>query len=171
MSVLTTHSLLLNIGIPLDDYFDMVSAVKLIPFSLKDKVLILGTKATINSGVYQGVLKEKNISYEVFSPSSLAGNIEIGDIPSVVSNIEEIIVFAKKTETTHILYACTHYPLVSDFFISVAEKNKWFGKYIDPATYLAKEIEGLFLCGESLSFFETSLHTKVFDEYVEKYKK
>jgi glutamate racemase len=169
MSVFTTKQLLKEVGIPESNYFDMVSAVEIIPFTPCAKVLIVGTKATIASGVYQQILESKNISYEVYSPVNLAGSIERGDISDIRSSILEVIQNAIEANADSILYACTHYPLAHDIFLDTAKKYAWNGEYIDPAVYLGQLVKMCNLEGSTTSTFLTSLTTEAFTEQVKKH--
>ena len=169
MSVLTTEKLLHEVHIDPEYYFDMISAVKVIPFEATKKVLIIGTKATIASGVYQQILKQKNIVHDAYCPSTLAGDIERGDAEAITRSVEEVLLYALEVKAGIILYACTHYPLVSDTFTLLAVKHEWRGEYIDPAFYLAKNIQELRICGESLNDFQTSLPTEAFLKCVKKH--
>lgn len=164
MSVLTTKKLLSEISITEDNYFDMIDAFKNIPFLQKDKVLILGTRATISSSVYQDILSNKGVLYEVFTPADLAGSIEYSDESSIIKSCDEAISIAKNSQCTHVVYACTHYPLVHEYFIAAKNAYKWEGEFIDPAVYLAKIIQNLNLLGASKTVFETSLATEAFSK-------
>lgn len=171
MSVLTTKKLLQDMGIPEKQYLDMVSAVTMIPFEKESHVLIIGTKATIASDVYQSILNDKKISYEVFSPYLLAGDIEKGDHEAIISSIKEIIEFAVNGKATHILYACTHYPLVNDMFTREALRflPSWTGVFVDPAHYIAESVEEWNIVGDGTTSFETSLETEVFKDYSKRF--
>lgn len=169
ISVLTTEKLLHEVHIDPEYYFDMISAVKVIPFETTKKVLIIGTKATITSGVYQQIFKQKNILHDTYCPSTLAGDIELDDTEAIAKSIEEVLTYALEINAETILYACTHYPLVSDMFISLATNYGWNGEYIDPAFYLGKNIQKLRIQGESRSNFQASLHTQAFLKCVKKY--
>lgn len=164
MSVLTTEELLRDNGIPPEKYLDMVGAVTRIPFVEKDRVLIVGTKATLESDIYQHILEGKKILYTVFSPLLLAGDIEKGNSDGVASSVKEIVELAIKSKATHILYACTHYPLVDNVFKEQAIKSLWYGEFVDPACYVALSVQKWNLSGNSVSYFETSSETDVFKE-------
>lgn len=168
MSVFTTDTLLHEMGIGKEKYIDMVGAVKIISFEEGDIVLIVGTNATIASGVYQSILQEKKISFEVFSPVALAGNIEKGDRCASVNDVDEVLLCAIKGKANKILYACTHYPLVDNLFKEKAQEHAWGGVFIDPAFHIGKKISEWNLSGTSGSIFETSLETDVFRDYKKK---
>lgn len=168
MSVNTTDALLKDVGIERERYVDMIDAVTKIPYSQMDVVLIVGTQATINSDVYQSILRDKNISHDVFVPTTLAGEIEKGDEEEIVKSIKEILLYAKNVGSTNILYACTHYPLVSPLFEQEAKEVSWSGSFNNPARYVQDTILEWNVSGSSCTEFETSLETKVFEEYRKK---
>ena len=170
MSVLTTKTLLKDVGISEENYFDMISAVDHVPVHSIKKVLIIGTVATIRQEIYQNIFSSKNISYEVCTPITLAGNIEKGDIALITEDCKTIIAIAKKVHATHILYACTHYPLAHEYFLEAATLQTWSGVFIDPAIYLGQIISNLAITGKENSIFETSLITEGFVRCVKKYQ-
>lgn len=162
MSVLTTKALLEELHIEEEKYFDMISAVKCIPFGLSDKILIIGTTATLQSQVYQSILEEKGVPYAVYSPTLLAGSIEQNNKAEIEIECEKIVSLALDCGANKVLYACTHYPLIHDNFLQAAKHNNWNGVYIDPAVYLGRIISELNLTGDNQSTFEASLLTDTF---------
>jgi glutamate racemase len=169
MSVVTTEKVLREVGVTKERYVDMIDAVRHTTFPADAKVLIIGTQATITSGVYQAILEEKKIAFDVFCPRTLAGNIEQGN-SDITIDIEKIMSVAVAMQATHILYACTHYPLVGALFVDEAKRVSWTGIFVDPAHYVAMSVMDWKLKGGKISTFETSLETDVFKEYREKMK-
>lgn len=165
MSVLTTKNLLKEVGIAEERYIDMTMAIKKISFQEDTHVLIVGTKATIASSVYQSILLEKSIRFQVFTPYLLAGYIEQGDVDAITLLVDQVILFARDIQATHIVYACTHYPLVDGIFKARALFLGWDGSFIDPAVYVAEIVKHWNLQGSHLSTFMTSLETPIFKEY------
>lgn len=165
MSVLTTKSILRDLHIDNEKYFDMIYAVKNVEFKNDATVLIIGTAATIKSGVYQDILNEKNISNFVYSPIQLAGYIEENNITAIHNECNNIILHAKKFGANVVVYACTHYPLADAYFLDAAQKNNWEGEFIDPAQNLGNLISKLDLTGDGSSLFEASSMTIAFKEY------
>lgn len=168
MSVLTTEKLLVEAGVEGKKYIDMTSAVQAMTFPKGARVLVVGTKATITSSVYQHILADKGVACEVYVPLSLAGAIEKGDTQAILKDIDSIISFVNTVSATHILYACTHYPLVHALFKEGAGAHGWSGVFVDPAEYIAMKVEAWHLEGNHTTRFETSLETDVFREYQEK---
>jgi glutamate racemase len=143
-SVLFTEKLLEELSFSPFSYIEMTyPTIKHFPFLENGSLLILATKATINSGVYQKGLLEKK---KVAQISSLI-------VPNLVFLIEngrkekEIYVYIKKILShienenyTHILLGCTHFPLVKETFRRVLdEKGKQKVEIIDPAFFVAEE--------------------------------
>lgn len=96
------------------------SMMKFLQESLENKVVILGTKTTIESCVYQDLLLEKGISsnqiLQLACPN-LAKNIE--RLPNLEANREQIKSFCQKISQmdinnhTALAFCCTHYGYVS----------------------------------------------------------
>lgn len=165
MSVHTTQKVLEEAGIAIGRYIDMVASVQKILFPVTAKVLIVGTKATIDSEVYQGILRGNEIMLDVFAPQGLAGNIEKDDSSAIKADIKDILAHAKKVQASHILYACTHYPLVDGLFKEEAVRIGWRGEFVDPALSLAQEMKKWKVSGTRQLTLETSLETPVFKDY------
>lgn len=165
MSVNTTERLLAEVGIPKENYIDMIDAVKLIPFDRYSKVLIIATSATINSGLYQLILKEKGIMTSTYVPETLAKDIEVGNLVVIETSIKKIIDTALSSKATHILYACTHYPLVDVQFKAIAHKKEWKGLFVDPSVYVAQLVSSWNLAGTRNLQMETSKETEEFKSY------
>lgn len=166
MSVNMTDKILKDCGIDSSRYMDMLRAFKDCTNLPSDsKVIVFGTRATISSGAYQEVLNEKNIQTDEYIFKTLAGLIEnrkeinereIHDMVSVG------MLYAKDLGATHILYGCTHYPLVDDIFKKCAKKIEWNGVFIDPAIYVGDVVAKWNLDGKSSTFFEASEVTEEF---------
>lgn len=171
MSVLMTEKLLQECDIEDFLYVDMICAFKkysVLPLSAK--VLLIGTQATIKSNVYQNFLKEKVDTVFEYVPSTLAGDIElnIGD-EKLKEIIAPIILNAKENNATHIVYGCTHYPLVRNVFQSCANDIGWNGTFIDPAKYVAQSVSEWNIFGNNLVTSESSKETEAFIRYRDSY--
>jgi glutamate racemase len=87
------------------------------------KILILGTKATINSGKYEKLLKEhgyKNI--ESLSPSLFVPIVEEGLFEGEVLKTVMEHYFKNVSQPDAIILGCTHFPLIAK------EIHKYFPK-------------------------------------------
>ncbi len=166
MSVNMTDKILKDCGIDDDKYVDMIRAFKnYSKLPTDSKVVVFGTKATIFSGAYQEVLSGNNIQVEEYIFKTLAGLIEKKE--EVDENeIREIVLsgvmYAKEVEATHVLYGCTHYPLIDDIFKKSAKSIDWGGTFIDPAIYVGMAVSDWKLDGRKNTFFEASEVTEEF---------
>ena len=151
MSVLTTNQVLKECHLNPDNYIDMIRAFDAhAPFVSDASVLIIATAATIRSGAYQKVLTQKGVTSHTFIYEDLAHAIESNTSrKELLSIVERSIVFADSIKATHIVYGCTHYPLISTLFEEVKEQIHWLGEFIDPAIYVAEEVKKWNLKGES----------------------
>ncbi len=165
MSVVTTEKILNECGIPKEKYIDMVDAVTSISFPLDSRVVIVGTKATIESKVYQSILSSKGATFTTYTPVMLAGEIENNASIEISRSIEGVIAHAIVSKATHILYACTHYPLVDAFFKEEALKQGWQGSFIDPSIQIALAVSEWNLSGSRTIEFRTSKETEMFTSY------
>lgn len=173
MSVVTTNALLKKCGVRGDHYIDMTRAYNAHSvFSGNEVVLVLGTNATIKSGTYQSILQSKGILCYEHSYSSLAGAIEEGDNhETLVGLIKPAFLFAKLMNVTHILYGCTHYPLVHSVFLRAAKEVGWNGEFIDPAHCVAQTVASWNLSGNNNLAYEASKETEVFKKMVSQMEK
>lgn len=165
MSVHMTEKILDEVGIPKGNYIDMIDAARRIPFPRNARVLVIGTKATISSGAYTAILDKKKVSSDIFVPMVLAGKIEEGDSDAIRISVASVLAEAVSFRSTHIVYACTHYPLVDSFFREEALHRGWTGEFVDPAAYMAQEVGRWGLDGSRRITFETSKETPAFKEY------
>jgi glutamate racemase len=163
MSVHTTDKVLKECGIEKEKYLDMIDAVRRTVFPEGASVLIVGTQATIDSGVYQEILRKSDLSFQTSVAKDLAGNIERNDEIGIRKNILEII--SSATQASHILYACTHYPLADELFRQEAARQNWKGEFINPAVALTGEVKKWQMRGMRVLTLETSLETDAFKDY------
>ncbi len=134
----------------IDDYKDkydfpimdiITPTVEHVTASKKDGIGILGTAFTIESGTYQKKLISLNDKIKIVGESSseLATFIDNGDFDSPA--IKKVINhhlnnITKDNEVSHLILACTHYPIVEDL-IKLEAPNL---EIINPAYYLAEKI-------------------------------
>lgn len=166
MSVHTTEDLIKEAGIEKENYLDMVTVIKKFLSIDKDSsILIVGTNATIDSGVYQNLLSDKIKNINTFIPKDLAQAVEEDNREIIRNNIKDILNHANKVKTTHVLYACTHYPLVHDEFEKYKNEIDWKGDFIDPAMYVSQAVKDWDLSGGGSILFQTSKETDVFKKH------
>lgn len=173
MSVLTTNVLLEECHIEESNYVDMIRAFKKWFDAPKgSSVLILGTQATVISGEYQFYLERNGYRVFEYVPHDLARAIEESrDKETIVAMIKPALLYAQAVGVTHILFCCTHYPLVKDIFTEVASLCLWKGEFVDPACFVRQEVSSWNLADEKQTIlFETSKETDAFKQFSGRYR-
>ena len=112
------------------------------------KIGVIGTKATIQSGIYKNKLLEKNSSLSVASLETplLAPMIEEGFFNQEISStiIKNYLNDKKLDKIDILVLACTHYPLIQNEIISfynkidVIDSSKIIADYIHEELYKSK---------------------------------
>ncbi len=139
---------------------------------------ILGTEFTINSKIYQNLLKERNpdISISVEGSRDLAALIDRGDFDS--AEIKKIISkhinnLQNKGDVYNLVLACTHYPIVDNIFREITPEIK----IIDPGFEQAKAIRAYLhnnhlekKTPNGLLEINTSGNTQVYELVIQKLK-
>lgn len=166
MSVHTTNALLEEVGILRERYIDMTDAVSKLSFTPRTRVLIVATKATIASGVYQTTLIQKGVLFDVFTPGRLALAIEEGNDFEIGESVREVVSYALSAHVSYVLYACTHYPLVHDVFVEESKKQSLVCEFVDPAKKVAELVSLWNLAGDTSTLFESSKDSEVFSSFV-----
>ncbi|MFA5131717.1 MAG: aspartate/glutamate racemase family protein [Candidatus Paceibacterota bacterium] len=172
MSVHMTEKLLRECDVDHHHYIDIIIAFKKYCDVPNDsRILVIGTQATITSQIYQTHLRGTVAAVFEYAPRTLAGSIESNiDEESLYAEILPVVIYAKEVGATHLLYGCTHYPLVHNVFVRAATTAGWEGKYIDPALYVAQAVSEWGLEGEGKAAFETSKDTEVFTKFASEYR-
>ena len=112
------------------------------------KIGVIGTKATIQSGIYENKLLEKNSSLSVASLETplLAPMIEEGFFNQEISStiIKNYLNDKKLDKIDILVLACTHYPLIQNEIISfynkidVIDSSEIIADYIHEELYKSK---------------------------------
>jgi len=128
------------------------------------KIGIIGTKGTINSGIYPQKISVKNTNAEVKSLATplLAAMIEEGFIEGKISEtiIHNYLNHDTLKEIDQLILACTHYPLIQNLI-----ENFYQGKVeiIDSASQVAKHIKEILEKNSLLSDKKADHHFFVSD--------
>lgn len=108
----------------------------------KKKIGVIGTRGTIKSGIYQRLLKEKDVKMEVFSAACplLVPLAEEGWLsrPETRKIIRYYLRPLKLAGIDVLILACTHYPLMKTLIASIAGKRI---KLVDPANEVAIRVQ------------------------------
>ncbi len=171
MSVFTTNQVLKESNLKPDNYIDMIRAFDIHALFTRDAiVLIIATAATIHSEAYQKVLTKKGVAFYTFIYEDLAYAIENNaSRKELLTIVEKSIIFAQSIKATHIVYGCTHYPLIGMLFEEIKNKILWHGEFIDPAMYVLEEVKKWNLKGQSSFVPYSSKDTPAFISNVIKF--
>ena len=112
--------------------FNVVSPVLEKLKQSKEKIGVIGTRATINSGVYSKLNKATQIPCPLFVPF-----IEEGEIKGKL--IESLVIkYIGKLKVEILVLACTHYPIIKDIIKKVLPNTK----LINPGILVAEKLKG-----------------------------
>lgn len=169
MSVVTTKELKEELGL-LEHYTDMIDAfANHSIFCNGERILVIGTVATIRNGSYEEILKNKGVPVASLAMPHLASHIEQESGREILlEETKTAIIAAKEHGASHILFGCTHYPLISHIFYEAQEMLSWGGEFIDPSIYIAGVVESWQLKGHKQTEYYASKNTEVFLEYSNK---
>jgi glutamate racemase len=140
--------------------------------SSKDNIGVIGTKATIQSGVYERKIKMLSSIEKINSLATplLAPMIEEGFIDEAISNtvVSNYLSNKKLANIDHLILACTHYPLIRQ---EITDYYKRKINVIDSANivvkYIAKKLDAYELLNNRKStehHFYVSNYTKSFEK-------
>jgi len=136
------------------------------------KIGVIGTKATIQSGVYKKKIQRLCNSAQVVSIATplLAPMIEEGFINEAISHtvIANYLSNKKLTAIDHLILACTHYPLIHQNI-----KDYYKGKVvvIDSVNIIAKYIAKQLEMDNLLNNSSTTEHHFYVSNYTESFEK
>ena len=128
------------------------------------KIAILGTQATVSSGLYQKLLQEAipNVEVQAIACPLLVHLVEEEylDHPFVSLIIQEYLASLKKNHTDCIILACTHFPLL----LKQIQKELPQGiRLIDPGMYCAHSLKKIL---EEKQLLNLSTETPTYRFYV-----
>ncbi len=111
--------------------FDVVSSVLESLKESKKKIGVIGTRATINSGIYSKLNKVTQIPCPIFVPF-----IEEGETRGeLIHNLVKKYIGNLKVDT--LVLACTHYPIIKDVIENVLPETK----LINPGILVAEKLK------------------------------
>jgi glutamate racemase len=134
LSVNVTETILEEVNISKDCYTDMVLATSGHAQAFAgEKVFLLATGATIQSGAYRELLAPTLSSYRELALPLLAGALEKGD-DALIQEALEILPEVGEGET--LFLGCTHFPLaLAELTLKSGDRN-----VIDPAFFVREEV-------------------------------
>lgn len=149
--------------LPISDY----GILGLSKIANNQNTLVVATKATINSGIYQRACEKYNIKADFISPISF---VPIVESMQYSKSSEYFVEYFQKNDYENILYACTHYPFLEKEFKAYFPK----ANLLDPAKILATTIKNEY-CKEEFEFgikidFKASKDIKILQDFYERIK-
>lgn len=120
------------------------AAIAAVKITKNGRIGIIGTRATINSGIYKQKLKEINSNLNIYSEACplLVSLIEEGwtDRPETKTILAEYLKPLKARKIDTLILGCTHYPFIKNLI----QKEMGGGvKLIDCGEALAKQLSDL----------------------------
>lgn len=157
------------------DVIEMVGPTVAALAPRKKKIAVLGTEATIRSGIYQEAFKKVGCDIVPITVPALAGLIEAGASRAQIKmSVEEAAAKMIDRGAEIISLSCTHYPFVSEIFAECLKEQGSDIELFDPADAVAQEVANRFdVVGEGLPAqagklrFVVSKESPVFSKYVE----
>jgi len=109
--------------------------------SQRDKKFgLVGTHATVRSGMYTKAFAKRGVSLETFPVSGLVEAIENREDEKVIEQfVEKALIELSKKGCDSVILGCTQYPLVENVFKNVANKIGGID-IVNPARFVAKEV-------------------------------
>lgn len=114
---------------------------------------LIGGRRTVLSGVYQKAFAERGINVKQRIAQPLSGLIESGDISSDNLRGECRRIMTPLKNCSHILLACTHYPVITDVLKDFVSTQTTF---IDPSKTLVEKVRTWGLRSSGTDEFLTS---------------
>jgi glutamate racemase len=135
-------------------------------------VLVLATRATVESNVYQEGFHMLGIEAHGVALPELVRQIEAGAPPeTLATTIRETLAHHPRRDYTHIVLGCTHYPLVRDVFENVLRELGFVADVVDPAVPVAEAVTERFdIKGAGAITFLTSKQSDVFDRFTREFR-
>lgn len=153
------------------DIIEMVGPTVAALAPRKKKIAVLGTQATVRSGIYQEAFRKAGCDIIPIEVPALASLIENGanreDIKTLVG---QAVIEAVEKGAEIISLSCTHYPFARNVFEQFLFRTRVLNKIeiFDPANAVAEEVAGRFdTSGQGRLRFMVSKRSPVFSKYVE----
>lgn len=138
----------------------------------ENNIGVIGTKATISSGIYERKIKEIRSSAKINSLATplLVPMIEEGFINETISNtiIANYLSNKKLANIDHLILACTHYPLIQQ---EIKDYYKGNVNVIDSANIVAKYIAKQLKEADLLNNVKSTKHHFYVSNYTESFEK
>lgn len=158
------------LGIPRANIIEMVGPTVSSFRGSEARVLVVATKATIDSHVYQDGFRVLGVGAHGIALPELASLIETNAGDDAYKHIIRLALLPfQGTDLTHIVLGCTHFPLVAHVFTEVIEELGMKAELVDPAVVVVDHVINQFtVTGSGTTKIIVSNESAVFDQYVQK---
>jgi glutamate racemase len=136
--------------------------------TVKGDILVLATRATILSEIYQRAFLSVNINAIGLPLPDLVTLIEHGGSrDAMFAMIHQALISQKEQRYSHIILGCTHFPLVREVFEEVLVSLRIHAELIDPAEAVAQAVVTRFdTAGKGSMRLLTSAKSLIFESFV-----
>ncbi len=133
--------------------------------------LVLATRATVESAVYQSGFNALGIQASAIAIPDLVQHIESGaPVTTLHDTIRTALTPLAGMSYTHIVLGCTHFPLIRGVFEAVFNELGIDAILVDPAESVVDTVEQRFtLTGAGGTFVHTSKQSSIFTGYLHEY--
>ncbi len=109
------------------------------------RVLVVATRATVESRIYQDAFRMIGIPADGVAIPDLVPHIEGGGSRSAMAPLVHAALSPyAHGNYTHVILGCTHFPLVRDVFEEALSQQDWRGVLVDPADAVADAVTARF---------------------------
>lgn len=132
-------------------------------------VLVLATRATIESGIYEEGLRMVGCTADGVPIPDLVGLIEQGaSRDTILPLVRSALAPLARDTYTHVILGCTHFPLVRDVFEEAVSERDDSVTLVDPAVpVVTAALERFHTAGTGAVSIHTSQASTVFSGYAE----
>jgi glutamate racemase len=155
-------------GFPFEKVVEMVGPTVHSFLHTQARVLVLATRATVASRIYQDEFRKIGIEAVGVALPNLVTLIEgEGDRVLMEEMVHKTLSESLSPDFTHVILGCTHFPLVRDVFEKVLASLEVDVVLVDPAESVAHTVMTHFdTSGESGTRFLVSARSQVFESFL-----
>lgn len=160
-----------KLDVPYAHVIEMVGPTVASLRGVTGKVLVVATRATIESGVYERGLSEQGVLSTGLALPRLVECIERGEeIGTIMAMLRKALAPYCTREYTHLVLGCTHFPIVEEVFTATLEHHNADMCIVNPATAVTEAIcERFCVAGSGTTRFIISKRSNIFERYVRQF--
>lgn len=161
-----------KLDVPYAHVIEMVSPTVASLRDVTGKVLVVATRATIESGVYERGLSEQGVLSTGLALPRLVECIEHGEeIGTIMAMLRRgLAPYCTGGEYTHLVLGCTHFPIVEEVFTATLDHHNATMHIVNPAIAVTEAIcERFCVVGSGVTRFIISKRSNIFERYVRQF--